>query len=419
MLLTFSKIIEKCLYSRLSKFAADHNVLAHQQFGFRKGLSTEHAVSAFCEHVYDSLDKKYHTVNVFIDLQKAYDTIDRNILLGKLEKYGIRGLPLRLISSFLSDRSQVVRVGDTYSDKLNIPIGLPTGSVLSCLLFLLYVNDLPHLSQLMTPFLYADDTTLSFSGPSMEELAVLCNSELDKFNSWTEANRLSINANKTFSIIISNKSFDLPALNIKGNSIEHRDFGKFLGVTVDSRLNFKRHISEVSAKISKSVGILFKLKPYLPSETLLIIYYSLVFPYLNYCSIVWGNSSTSLVLPLVVLQKKCIRIICKSSYLAHSSPLFKQCNVLKFHDIFKLKLAIHIYRNRDFFESSYSRPNLHNTRFSSQLLPSFQRLSSTQKSIHFQIPHLWNSIPDHIKNSPSVDNFKIRYKRYLTSSYVV
>ena len=100
LLLTFSKIIEKCLYSRLSKFAADHNILAHQQFGFRKGLSTKHAVSAFCEHVYDSLNKKYHTVNIFIDLQKAYDTIYRNILLSKLEKYGIRGLPLRLISSF-------------------------------------------------------------------------------------------------------------------------------------------------------------------------------------------------------------------------------------------------------------------------------------------------------------------------------
>ena len=180
----------------------------------------------------------------------------------------------------------------------------------------------------------------------MEELSELCNGELEKFSVWTEANRLSINAQKTFSIIFSNRSFNNPLLSVKGSSIDNRQFGKFLGITVDSNLNFNEHISVTASKISKSIGVLYKLKPYLPTETLVTIYYSLVHPYLNYCSMVWGNSSPSSVKPLVMLQKKCIRIICKVSYLAHTSPLFKRLNILKFQDISNLKLALYAYRNR-------------------------------------------------------------------------
>ena len=417
LLLIFGKVMEKCFNSRLTKFTTDNAILTPLQFGFRSGLSTEHAVSKFCEYVYDSLNKKYHTINIFIDLQKAYDTINRDILLSKLELYGIRGIPLRFIASFLSMRSQRVRVDGAMSQKREIPIGLPTGSVLSCMLFLLYINDLPLISNLISPILYADDTTLSFRSPSMRDLSTTCNTELEKYTTWTEANRLSINAQKTFSIIISNRPYENPLLYINDTPIENKNCGKFLGVTIDSKLNFSKHISEVSSKIAKSIGVLYKLKSYLPTETLVTIYYSLVYPYLNYCAMIWGGTSTSLIRPLEVLQKKCVRIVCKTSYLAHTNPLFKQYNLLKFQDISKLKLAIHAYRNRENVEQFYSRSTSYNTRFNSLLLPSFQRLTTTQQSIHYRIPCIWNSIPDEIKNSSSAVRFKIKYKRFLTNSY--
>ena len=191
---------------------------SYPQFGFQKAKSTEDAVSSFCEFIYSAINEKLFTVNIFIDLQKAYETINRDILLKKLPYYGIRGIPLELLSDYLSGRTQVVRLGNCLSQRREITTGLPTGSVLSCILFLLYINDLPRISSQLTPFLFADDTTLSFKGSSANDLTSICNSELDKFLTWTRANRLKINESKTFQINISTRSASPPNIHLN-NSI--------------------------------------------------------------------------------------------------------------------------------------------------------------------------------------------------------
>ena len=198
LLQIFSKILEKCIHSRVMNFMVEKRVISPKQFGFQKGLSTENAIRSFCEFIYDALNRKNFTISIFVDLQKAYETINRDILLNKLKYYGIRGIPLALFTDYLATRTQVVRLGNCFSQSREIATGLLTGSVLSCILFLLYINDLPLISPSITPFLFADDTTLSFSGSSIYELTQVCNIELNNFLTWTQANRLSINASKTY-----------------------------------------------------------------------------------------------------------------------------------------------------------------------------------------------------------------------------
>ena len=169
-------------------------------------------------------------------------------------------MPLELISDYLSCRTQVVKIGNQVSDRRKLLTGLLTGSVLSCILFLLYVNDLPNISDQITPILFADDTTLSFSGSNMENVTSKCNSELEKFLVWTQANRLRINTEKSFKIVISKRLFDQTNIYLNNALIENKRFGRFLGVKIDQNMNFKIHIDEMCQKISKSIGIIRHLK---------------------------------------------------------------------------------------------------------------------------------------------------------------
>ena len=311
----------------------------------------------------------------------------------------------------------MVKIGDQVSDRREILTGLPTGSVLSCILFLIYVNDLPNISSEFTPVLFADDTTLSFRGSCMEEVVLTSNAELVKFCEWTRANRLMVNTDKTFHIDISTRSFSPSNIYFDGALIENNSSGRFLGVLIDNKMNFKSHIDEVCKKVSRSIGILYHLKNYLQIPSLISIYYSLVYPYLNYCSLVWGGTYESLLIPLITLQKRCIRLITGSPYLAHTSPLFKKYNLLKLLDIFKFRLAVYAFKNKNNLELLYPRTHSYNTRFGDNLRPHFQRLTCTTHSFNFVLPNLWNSIPEEFKSLSSIASFKNHYKKFLVSAY--
>ena len=412
-----SKILEKCFHTRLTHFIASNNLITHCQFGFQKGLSTEDAISEFCELVYSALNDKHHTINILVDLQKAYDTINREILLKKLDAYGVRGVPLDFIHSFLSDRTQRTKMNDTFSNYKIIPTGLPTGSVLSCTLFLLYINDMPQTFKNMYPIIYADDTTLSCHGTSMQTIARDCNEDLNSFYEWTKANRLSINTQKTHTFILSNRPYDQPQIYINNSPITSSTSAKFLGVTLDSNMKFNLHTKEIATKIASSAGVLYNLQNYLPTETLTTLYYTLVYPYINYCIMIWGGTCTSHIKQLETLQKRCIRTITGSTFLAHTSPLFKKLKILKIRDVYNLKLALRAYKNRSTLEAQYSRTHSHNTRHHSLLLPHFERLTTTQNSLHYRLPTLWNTIPIEIKNSQTITQFKRLYKDHLLNKY--
>jgi hypothetical protein len=225
-------------------------------------------------------------------------------------------------------------------------IGVPQGSVLGPILFLVYVNDLVNVSKLFSCVLFADDTTLSLSQDDYASLALSVNSELKKIEVWTQANRLSLNVRKTFYMVFSNRDYDCANHPIFFNSqlVNRYTEGKFLGLIMDSRLNFTKHINIISGKISKYIGILYRIRNFVPYNLLINLYYSLVQPYLLYCNLIWGGTYGTHLLPLEILQKKIIRIINGESYLAHTASLFHRANILKLADLHKFVLAVHMFK---------------------------------------------------------------------------
>ena len=388
------KIFEKSLYIRLVDFLSKNGILSESQFGFRPGVSTTDAISNLVEHLYENLNLSLNSINIFIDFSRAFDTVDRGILFKKLEAYGIRGVPLKLITDYFKNRKQFVRINTAKSNLKTTEIGIGQGNILGPLWFILYINDLPNISNKFKTVLYADDSTLTFKGVSLSELIYLCNTELEKLFEWTKANRLTLNTGKTFFSLVTNNRVNSDFqfnISINGVEIERKNSLLFLGINLDEKLKFQNHISYVCAKVSRSVGILYKLSSYVPFSVLKSVYYAFVYPYLFYSNLVWGGTFFSHLQPLIVLQKKIIRIINNACYHQHTNPLFYQNRILKLQDIHFFTLAVFMFKNQN--SPIFYHPHLQNTRNRELPRPVFQRLTLTQRSVFFKGLTVWNSLP--------------------------
>ena len=304
LLSIFSKIFEKVMYQRLYKFLDIYELLFNMQFGFRSGHSTDHALVSLTESIKSSLDKNRVGCGIFIDLQKAFDTVNHDILLKKLEHYGIRGTALSWFKSYLSDRKQFVSVNGISSLTSDITCGVPQGSVLGPLLFLIYINDLPNSSKILTFFLFADDTNIYFESDGLTRLTKKINKELNKVKSWLDCNKLALNIDKTNFVLFHSPRKQLPdTINLKfgKKSIKKVKYVKFLGVLVDEHLSWKFHINELCKKLSRTTGIFYKIRHYVPLQTLICLYNSLFSSFLNYGIIVWGLTCDSYLNQLFLL----------------------------------------------------------------------------------------------------------------------
>jgi hypothetical protein len=415
----FSKVFEKCMATRLVSFINKFSLISPHQFGFIKKVSTVDALINFSEYIYGALNEKKHCISVFIDLKKAFDTVNHAVLLQKLSCYGIRGLPLDWMTSYLLNRQQCVKVGSQFSNYKTINIGVPQGSILGPLLFLFYINDLPNVSSKLASVLFADDTTLSAKHTNYEALITEINLELEKIKHWTLVNRLSVNIEKTFVMCFSNRrrgiNRDLKVY-FDTTEVKFQVSGKFLGVYVDRDLRFDVHITEMCKKISKSVGLLYKISSCVPEKILINLYHSLVYPYLLYCNIVWGGTYSAHLGPLQLLQKKIVRILTNQPYLAHTDPLFHRTGILKLNDIHRYLLALHAFKIKSLegfppFDRHYL------TRNRDYFAPTFQRLSLTQRSVSFAAPSVWNTLPSYLRECTSTQSFKKALKLFIINSY--
>ena len=411
-----SKILEKLIQNRLHSFLHRFNIISENQFGFRRGKSTQDALIKLVDYFYDSLESKEFSAAIFVDYQKAFDTVNHHILLQKLEAYGIRGMALKLFESYLTDRRQFVRIGEACSEESPCNIGVPQGTILAPLLFTLYINDLNNISNEMSLILFADDTTLLFRNPSYDQLLETCNSELVKYRKWTICNRLSLNIDKTHVFIVSNRKIQYqPELYYGDMLLSVKRECLFLGVLIDDSLKFGNHIKNLSSKISKSAGILFKLNQFTPPKVMRGLYFSLVYPYLTYCNTVWGTTFNTHLQPLIRAQKRIIRIINKEPFLAHTSPLFRKLSILKFEDINYYFVSVYMYKNSNSFETTSSHG--YSTRQSVDLRTSLRRTALTQHSIFYVGPKIWNTLPLDIRNLENLNTFKRNLNIYLLSKY--
>ena len=321
----FSKILEKIMYKTLLSFINKHKILYDYQFGFRENHGTDLALIIIMDKITQALQNKENVIGVFLDFSKAFDTFNHNILLQKLYKYGVRGSSHQWFASYLCDRKQFVSFNNISSSLKSISCGVPQGSILGPLLFLLYINDINNVSKVLFSILFADDTNVFVSGKNISELVIVLNRELSKLVTWLQVNKLSLNVKKTHYMVFSPPKVnqDISPVNMNGEKINRVSSTRFLGVVIDDKLRWNEHILFVKQKVSKSLGIICKAKKKISKETLRTLYYSFIYPYLMYGIVVWGSANHNVMQPLIKIHKCCIRVITLSSWKAHTAELFR------------------------------------------------------------------------------------------------
>jgi hypothetical protein len=426
----FSKVLEKIVHKRLYAYLTKHDLLCASQYGFRKKCSTELGILEFQNRVLKHLQNKLHCIGIFLDLSKAFDSLQHDTLISKLEHYGIRGIALKWFKSYLTDRTQYVHIPNIDSPPKLISCGVPQGSVLGPLLFLVHVNDLINCSKSGEFILYADDTTIIFANRDEQNLLSTINAELKNVSTWFNQNKLSINNEKTKYMIFNTRHVDFKShtLLLNGKKIEKTDKMKFLGVIIQPDLSWEAHCSSKANTISQTLAALSRLKNLLPQKEMKLIYNSLIESQLNYGILSYGNSSKKARKRLQLIQKRAIRILSKSKYNSHTDPLFKMMHILKIDDIFKLNCCKFYWKKLhnqlpQFHHSllltndEYNRNRQTRQTNDIHTLPVSNKLG--QQSLNFTISTTWNALPPHIKSksSMSLECLTDHVKNYLLSFY--
>ena len=353
LLSVFSKIYEKCIYTRIYHYLVQNNLIYSKQFGFRAGYSTNHAIISLTEYIRSKLDAGEYVCGIFVDLEKAFDTVHHDILCEKLKSYGLRGNINNLIKSYLSGRKQYVSINGIDSEVKDVTCGVPQGSSLGPLLFLIYINDFRACLSETGCGHFADDTFIIFNSKTPKTIETVVNFELKSVVKWLRLNQLSLNASKTELIFFrSNKhplNYNKISIKLNGLKLTPVDFIKYLGMYIDHHLNWNIHIDELCKKLSRANGIISKLRYNAPVDICKRVYYAIFFSHLiNGCNL-WSLTPRNKDISRIErLQKKCVRIMTFAPFNAHTNPIFQELELIKVQDVIKsqqLKLVYDFHMN--------------------------------------------------------------------------
>ena len=421
---SLGKILEKAVSFQLVNHLESKGILSDSQYAYRKNRSTELAAVRLVKRLLENFDENKVTIAVFLDLTRAFDCVDHSILGKKLEHYGIKNIPLQWFMSYLTDRKQYVKINGVNSATQNIKIGVPQGSILGPLLFLIYINDLSEILDSGDNILFADDATHLDWGDDFYIVKNRMNQSLNIISQWFLANKLSVNVIKSEAMVFTRKNlyFPLPPLLLLNNPLPYNFSFKFLGLHIDFKLNWRIHVQRIRTKLSSACGILFQIRNKISRYVAKIIYLSLCLPYLQYCNILWASGSASNLTPIFNCQKKIIRIILKKGRREPSTPLFKKLKLLKLCDVNNLNSAQFVYKSiHELIPSPISfvqqAPGPYNLRHREVLYVPFTRSKQSQRFILVRGAKLWNDLPLEMRTCRTINSFKKRLKRYYLDQY--
>ena len=444
----FGKIFEKILYSRLYSFFVSQSVIYDKQFGFRSNHSTAHAINYSINKILKNMEEKNHVIGIFIDLSKAFDTIDHEKLLVKLEHYGIRGPCLDLMKNYLFNRTQYTEFQNTHSDHCQIEYGVPQGSVLGPLLFLVYINDITNASKLGEFVLFADDTNIFVVGRTEDEVYKNANLALEALYDYMTHNLLHINLNKSVymhfrpgrnsSCARSREFGSDKTLNLSGHTLTRVDKVKFLGVVIDNELSWEYHIEHLKEKLIASIAIIKRIMKFIPKSEYHKLYDSLFKSHLSYCISSWGGVPAYRLSSLFSIQKRCVRLLfgkkpssdhsayyetcarartfsehmTKKNYkLENTKPIFNEEKILSLHHLYTQHTFIELFKimkeRQPISLAELFQPSSRST--SNTLILPKHSLEITKHNFVYNGSYIWNGLIGNLfdKCIPNKDNIMV------------
>ena len=423
------KILEKAVYTRVYGYLSKTNYFCNNQFGFRAKHSTEHAVLSLMDRIYKHLNSKEYVILLSLDLTKAFDVIRHDILLKKLDNAGLRGPILTWFQSYLNKRQHRTIVNGRRSNYLTSKVGVPQGSSLGPLLFLIYINDLKNVIKEENINIFADDTTILLHDKNPHKLMTLANETLVNIDKYFKANAVNINESKTQYLFICPKGMKIDLtekLEYRNSSLREANEIKFLGVYIDKNLTFARHTDYLITRLRRYVSLFYRLRGLVPRQQMIMLYFAHIHSIIAYCILAYGRGNSGNLEKLKRLQNRILRIIFPELSTpndhAEIKDRFKICSPKVLLQVKTLLLAHKIIYNPDelphFFEDKYSCKKDTGVSLRNKLdfITPYYRTNMGQRSLDYCISKEWNCMPLHLKRQNNHSIFKKAIKKWLNEN---
>ena len=428
LLSIIDKVLEKLMYARVIKFLEQYKVLYKYQFGFRKNHSTVQAVIEIVDNIIEEIENNNLVAGIFLDLSKAFDVVDHKILLQKLEHYGIRGTCLKWFESYLTNRKQYTVVNGIKSNTEVVEYGVPQGSVLGPLLFLIYTNDISTATNPHKLRLFADDSNIFVVDKEASRLKKKMIEVVTNICEWFNANKLTVNMSKTQFTIFTKPNRPIPevlnSMKVMGTIVKRVQSAKYLGITIDGHLSWKYHIEDLSGKLSKTIQAFKIVSKHLNDKHRKALYFAYLFSRIQYGIELYSQCNAKELKKIQIKQNTALKVLYRKDFYTHTNDLHKDIGLLQIKDIAKQSILKFIHKQQkgetpdafiDYFPEVNTRHGIPTRQQDDMVIPRCSNFA--KKSMRYRGPSLWNQISKETKEIDSTKTFSKHIKRALMDTY--